>query len=193
MPLLSSSSFHIIQQAQIDSKNFPHISTNNNVHTHKHPYISTDHISPSSHIVILTHIDIYINSSHPNPGTMSAPKPSGGTTSSKAKNPGPQPVGANGPKTYPEASGNRGDKEAVSRVGIVTQLKSKPNNFRVTAGGGDNSPFPIATATTELDILNSYGRNLAVGQKYTISFQRPKGSLSTIPYAFGGAAFLSNS
>ena len=178
---LPSSSFHIIQQAQIDSK------LSSNLYKQQRSYTQASIHITKSHIVILTHIDIYINSSHQNPGTMSAPKPSGGTTSSKPKNPGPQPVGEFGPKTYPRHEATRGDKECVRRVGTVTQVTSRPGMFQVTTGGEGRREFPTAMATHELNIPKGNGfdtSTLAVDKQYWIYFGRPKHSSDLIPYEF---------
>ena len=119
---------------------------------------------------------------------MSAPKPSGGTTSSKAKNPGPQPVPQFGPKTYPTPTepGSPG-KEAVRRVGTVTQVTSRPGMFRVFTGGDGRREFPTTMATHDLDIPKGQGfdqSTLTVGRQYWVYFKRPVNSSDFTPYVF---------
>ena len=199
------SSFHIIQQAQTDSKRLSsnlykdqHSYTQASIHitnlTNHHPHTSSFiHTSASANRTTLRASKSYINinTSHQKSGTMSAPLPDSGATSSKPKNPGPQPVGPFGAKTYPKPKEFHPDKEVVQRVGTVTNVASRPWAFRVTTGGDGRLEFPTEKADHELNIKKDAVRDngfLAVGKRYTVSFSRPVGSSDYTPYEFWKAA-----
>ena len=120
---------------------------------------------------------------------MSAPRPNGGATSSKPKNPGPQPVGPD--KIYPPPGEIRakagGDTEGFYRRATVTAptLATKPLMFQITTGRGRELEWPTSTGGHELDIRKDDTRDndhLAMGARYRLWFERPVGSPETTPY-----------
>lgn len=116
---------------------------------------------------------------------MSAPRPNGGATSSKPKNPGPQPVGQFGPKTYPKPTRTFPGlgAETVARVGTVTKVVSRPWAFQVTSGGDGHLEYPTERAEHELDVPKG-DLSPTLGQQYWVFFRRPLGSSDLTPYVF---------